>query len=377
MRRILREYVHDQRGTKAIASGLNKDAVPGPATRPWSPDSVSRVLRNRAFVGDLWHQDRWHPGAHEALVDVDLFEQAQSIADARTDSRAAAMRRGDFVLTGTITCVRCDGSYTGTSGTSRNGTAHRYYACQANKRYGAAGCDAPTLPAEEVEMLVTQALLECYSDSALFTQAIEAHLAAHAERRDPLTEQLLAANTAPESKERVRQKYQDDYEAGRLSAERYEGRAAELDREIATMSARVTELELSLDLGDLPVVPTAADLEAMHERLTEGVRSGDVMVRKALFTALIERMNVHAADDIRPTFRLYDPAATSLLDGESSSEVPGQRPGQPGDGLRFASRRPGWTWPSGWSSVVWQATGTAAAPAVTHVLTDVAGWFLR
>ena len=294
-------------------------------------------------MGDPWHQDRWHPGAHEALVDADLFEQAQTIADARTDSPAAAMRRGDFVLTGTITCVRCDGSYTGTSGTSRNGTAHRYYACQTNKRYGAAGCDAPTLPAKELEMRLTQALLECYSDSALFTQAIEAHLAAHAERRDPLTEQLLAANTALESKERVRQKYQDDYEAGRLSAERYEGRAAELDKEIATMSARVTELELSLDLGDLPVVPTAAALETMHERLTEGVRSGDVMVRKALFAALVERINVHAADDIRPTFRLYDPAATSLLDGESSSEVPGQRPGKPGDGLRFASRRPGWS----------------------------------
>lgn len=80
---------------------------------------------------------------------------------------------------------------------------------------------------------MTESLLGLYSDSALFGQAIEAYLAAHAERRDPISEQLHAATTALAAKQRVRSKYQNDYEADRLSAERYETRAAELDEEIA------------------------------------------------------------------------------------------------------------------------------------------------
>lgn len=109
------------------------------------------------------------------------------------------------------------------------------------------------------------------------------------------------------------------------------------------MSAHVAELELSLDVTELPTVPAPAELAALHSRLSEGVRSGSVPVRKSLFTALVERIEVHDADDIRPTFRLYDPAVTSPLDSPSSSEVPGQRPERHGSGLTFSSRSPGWS----------------------------------
>lgn len=348
VRRIFAVYTGRQLGTRAIAASLNEAGIPGPGARGWSADSVSRVLRNRAFVGEIRHKDRWLPGAHEPIVDVELFDAATAILDLRSgDGAAAAATRGDYLLTGVLECPRCAGSFVGRSGTSRSGKVHRYYVCGTVTRYGPGQrCDAPNLPAEELEARVTDALLEVYADSALFAEAIAAHLAARADRDQPLQEQLTAVRAAIADKQRIRQRYQDDYEAGRLSAMRYEARAGELDEQLEALLGTEAELEAELDVTELPAAPTQAELNALHEDLARAVRAGSVPVRKALFAALIDRIEVHGYDDIRPTFRLYDPSAARAINDEAATavaaSVPAQRDGL-ADGVLFASRRPGWS----------------------------------
>jgi site-specific DNA recombinase len=341
--RIFTEYVSGQKGTKAVGIGLNESGLPGPIGRRWTADSVSRVLRNRSFVGEIWHRDRWYAGAHDALVDETLFAEAQTILDARAEPSRAARGRGDFVLSGRIICARCRGAYVGTSGTARNGSLKRYYSCGTARRRGATSCDGPNLPAQELEALLTDALLRSYADTALFSQAIAAHIAAHARRQEPLTEQLTAVRAAVSAKKRVRAKYQDDYEANRLTAERYEARAAQLDQELAALFAHVAKLELQTDVTQLPALPSKAELLALRARLGVGVRAGSLPVRKALFEALVESIEVHDTDDIRPTFRLYDPSAAGRLDTDLTHSAAGQTPDMAGDGSRFASHRLGWS----------------------------------
>ena len=341
--RIFTEYVHEQKGTKTISQGLNESGLPGPGRQVWSHDSVVRILRNRSFVGEVWHRDMWHAGAHGALVDEALFAEAQTILERRSAPAVAARCRGDFVLAGRITCVRCQSAYVGTSGTARDGSRRRYYSCGTARRYGAVRCDAPSLPANELETLVTEALLDSYADTALFSQAVAAHVAAHAHRQEPLTEQLTAARAAVTAKERVRNKYQDDYEAERISAERYETRAAQLDEELAALYAHVATLESQTEVTELPLVPSEVELAVLRARLSVGIREGSVPVRKALFEALVESIEVHAGDDIRPTFRLYDPLAAGMPNTEGTDFAAGQTPDVADDGSRFASRRPGWS----------------------------------
>jgi site-specific DNA recombinase len=313
VRRIFTAYVTTQQGTKAIARALDHDGLPGPGGRNWTADSVSRVLRNRAFLGELWHRDSWHAGAHDAVIDPGLFAEAQRVADSRTGQAAASRRRGDYLLTGTVTCGRCGGAYVGTAGTSAGGRVVRYYSCGTSRRHGPARCTGPSLSADDLEALVTDALLDVYTNTDLFAQAIDAHLSAHADTVADLTEELTAARAAIASKERVRRRYQDDYEAGHLTAARYEDRARQLDDELAALHARVADLEVAAQAPVVPRMPTASELQEMHAHLATGIRSGDVAVRKALFTALVERIEVHDRDDIRPVFRLYDPAARTIL----------------------------------------------------------------
>lgn len=316
VRRIFREYTHDRKGTKAIAQALTADGIPGPGAVGWSPDSVSRVLRNRAFIGQLRYRDTWLDGAHEPIIDIDTFTTAQTLADKRSSyQQASARRRGDFLLSGVIRCARCSSAYVGTSGTSAAGTVSRYYSCGTARRYGAARCDGPSIPAGELEELVTADLLAAYADSALFDEAIAVALADHAQRHEPVAEELAAVTAALTQKERVRQRYQDDYEAGKLAAERYEARAGQLDTELAGLRARTVELQLELERPDVPGTPTGEQLQVLRDQLADRFRTGDIALRKTLYTALIARLEVHDVDDIRATYRLYDPASAAIAPG--------------------------------------------------------------
>ena len=213
--RIFTEYARRSSGFRAIADGLNADHIPSPSGAQWSPQSVANVLRNRAFAGEVRHRDKWLPGAHKPIIDTELFEAAQTLLgerSARGPSKAAL--RGDFVLTGLVTCARCGGAYVGTSGTSKTKVKVRYYSCGAARKYGSKHCAGPSLPAEELEKLVSEALLDSYADSALFTEAIEHHLATQADAREPLQRELRSVQQTLGERQRVLRRYRDDYEAG-------------------------------------------------------------------------------------------------------------------------------------------------------------------
>ncbi|MHB1800048.1 MAG: recombinase family protein [Actinomycetes bacterium] len=315
VRRIFDAYVTDRLGTRAIAIAiaLNHDAIPGPGRAGWSASSVARVLRNRTYIGDIKHKGDWLPGAHDALLPVELFTAAAARLDHHAHNpAAAAASRGEFLLTGTV---------------------WHYYSCGTARRYGAERCAAPNLPAPELETLIVEALLASYADTDLFTQAITAHLAARTDRQEPLTAELDAVTAAIASKGRVRARYQADYESGELSAARYETRAAELDTELAALRERASDLRDTIASTPDPTIPTAAELAALHDRLAAGLASGPIAVRRALATALIETIDIHDTDDIRPVFRLYDPTT-----------VPADQNGRQARGEEFAHRASGWSW---------------------------------
>lgn len=318
VQRIFAEYTAGEHGTKAIAARLNADHLPAPGRRPWSAQSVSHVLANRTFLGELWHRDRWYPGAHEPLIDPDLYARAEALTRHRSSPATAARRRGNYLLSGTITCARCGGAYVGTAGTSRTRQQVRYYSCGASRRYGAATCDGPTLPATELEALVTDALLEAYADPVLFAEAITAARAQHATTTAPAAAELDVVRAELAKKRRVLDRYQADYEAGELTAARYEQRAAELEADVTALTARQDTLQRTLNGPQTPETPTPAEHAALLDHLRRAVRTGDIAARKDLFTALVERVEVRARDDIRPTFRLYGlhPAATAEGDCE-------------------------------------------------------------
>ncbi|HEX6513935.1 MAG TPA: hypothetical protein VF049_00020, partial [Nocardioidaceae bacterium] len=153
-----------------------------------------------------------------------------------------------------------------------------------------------------------------------------------------------AARAAVTHKERLLIKYRDDYEADLLDAGTYTERTRELKGELSAAKARVTELEQQIGVAATAPAPTDADRAALHLLLAERIHTGPVPVRKALFTALVERLEVHAADDVRPTFRLGGPTLIGDEIDQSSEENPSDSDAELASGRQmFAYRHSGWS----------------------------------
>ncbi len=116
------------------------------------------LLRNRLYIGEIRHRDRWYPGEHPGIVPRDLWEkvQAQLNGNLRTH-RNRARDQASSLLTGLI--EDAEGNRFTPSFTIKRGRRYRYYVSQDATKNSAGECEKPTrLPAHEVERRVTERL---------------------------------------------------------------------------------------------------------------------------------------------------------------------------------------------------------------------------
>ncbi|WP_254548656.1 recombinase family protein [Catellatospora tritici] len=176
VRQIFTAYAQTRVGTRAIATALNQRGIRTKTGKPWSGYTIGRMLANRIYLGEKVFGDINVPAAHEPIINPDLFDEVQQIMSTRGEPgsrRAASNSDYDYDLTGLITCPACGLKYIGTSAQGRSRT-YRYYTCVSRIRYGSHGCDAPRLPAEEIDQAVFAALLDLYSDTGLIADAARA-----------------------------------------------------------------------------------------------------------------------------------------------------------------------------------------------------------
>ena len=79
--------------------------------RPFTKDTVRGMLINRFYIGELTDgNDGWVDGAHEPLVDVEVFDEAQR-ARRRRRSQPKTIRRNarTYSLSGLLRCKKCGG----------------------------------------------------------------------------------------------------------------------------------------------------------------------------------------------------------------------------------------------------------------------------
>jgi hypothetical protein len=121
---------------------------------PFSKDTVRAMPRNRFYLDDLPDgQGGWIPGKHVALIDLRMFDLAQS-ARLRNVTRPRRVRtetRSPWALSGLATCV-CGATMTA------YGHASGRQQVRCSRRTQTKNCDAPTFYAEIVEEQIGQFL---------------------------------------------------------------------------------------------------------------------------------------------------------------------------------------------------------------------------
>ena len=148
----------------------------GVGSSRWYPQSVSRLLANRVYLGEVRRGDRpVVAGAHEALVDRATFEAAQ-----RPRLKARPNARGQYLLSGLARCAGCLHPLSG------SGRQSRSYRCRGVRQV----VSAPNS--------ITAARLEAYVVEEFWRQRQETELhavSASADLADLELAQLSAERT--------------------------------------------------------------------------------------------------------------------------------------------------------------------------------------
>ena len=315
--RIFDTYVHQRVGAKEIATQLNEHGHTTKNGKPWSRDSVLTVLRNRAYLGEVFFREVYYPNSHPALVDPDVFESAQEILRVRgEDHTKRAGNSSDYLMSGLIACPLCDKHYLGNSAKG-NKYRYRYYTCYSRLRYGKTTCSADRLPADQLEEAVVEALLSTYERSDLVDEAIRGM----ARRHDQMKEQHIAERTVVRgelaSAEGSIERYLRAFEAGTMPESVCGPRLTDLASTVTQLRHRESELT---ELCESPQEgPSEEEITAMRTQIHAVFANGNPATKKSLVQNLVAEVRITGPRRVQPVFRV--PASMNAEPSASAEKV--------------------------------------------------------
>jgi site-specific DNA recombinase len=320
VRRVFDDYVAGGYSVRQICRRLNTDSVPtSTGNAVWATSTVSRVLRNEAYVGRAYYnrteavpatspsgrpttrqrwraRDEWICIPVPSVVPEETFEAAQAISPDNSRWSPRNTRQQAWLLRGLVRCGSCAVSVSCQQMRGRNGTVHRYYWCHNRDTLRSRGegrrCPERTIRADELDEFVfdqvRQALLR--PDVLL---AGESALAAYQPAPD---DELLGAELARldrkfEAAQAERRRLADLYQAGLVEMPELQRRARDIDaRANHLASQRATLIAQRHDLTlDNKLRRRVADFA---KRATDGIGSLDFDGRQRLMRLLVEEVAV-------------------------------------------------------------------------------------
>jgi site-specific DNA recombinase len=118
---------------------------------------LAHFLKNRLYIGDIGHKDKWFPGEHAAIVDKKTFERVQQLLASKSEGRKTRRSASEALLMGKLYDDR--GNSMSPSFSTKNGIRYRFYVSSALLRGRKADVGSiGRVPAAEVESTVLAAL---------------------------------------------------------------------------------------------------------------------------------------------------------------------------------------------------------------------------
>lgn len=128
-------------------------------------DMVTRMLKNRRYIGEYKYRDIVHPHGIPAIIPQELFDSVQRRMATNKKAPAKHKAEDEYLLTTKLRCGKCDRFMVGESGKSKNSTVYRYYKCVGVKQHK--GCDKKTVRKDWIEDFVVKQIEKVLSDDAL------------------------------------------------------------------------------------------------------------------------------------------------------------------------------------------------------------------
>ncbi len=161
--------------------------------RAFDKSRLLYLLKNVVYIGKVRYDGVVHDGAHEAIVDADVWQRVQMLIGRNAVTSGSAFRnKHGALLGGILRCSNCDCAMTPCY-TTKNNRRFRYYTCLVAQRHGWNKCPAPSIPATEIERFVVERIRAIGADPALRAEVIAQAKAASASRAAELERERLDA----------------------------------------------------------------------------------------------------------------------------------------------------------------------------------------
>ena len=164
---------------------LNAQGVKTSRGYAFSPESVLRTISNERYTGIYIWGDIRVPDGMPAIIHRSVWEEAQRMK--KKTARHVEQGAIDYLLTGKAFCGHCGAAMIGDSGTSKDGTRHYYYSCQARK--ARKGCSKKSLQKDYLESRVIDFVLDHVLSEDHIEENADVIMALQAEemKRSPLS----------------------------------------------------------------------------------------------------------------------------------------------------------------------------------------------
>jgi DNA invertase Pin-like site-specific DNA recombinase len=244
--------------------------------RPFQKDAIRNMLTNSAYIGVVRCGGKAYPGAHEPLIDQQLWDIVQSIRGRRSALRGGtiAVRGAGGLLSELGYCARCGAKlHWYVSG------AGLYYYCSRRRKYGTSACGLEMVPANKIE----PAALDILRSLSLDTSTIE-RVIAEVQRR-------LATPTKPKAVDTARVREQ-------IRRLKLSWRAGDEDLDERTYFTELKRLEALL--LDAPPSPPTKTLDvgkaiAMLSSIPTLLETADRQQQQALLHQVLQKVWIDRA----------------------------------------------------------------------------------
>jgi DNA invertase Pin-like site-specific DNA recombinase len=163
VRRIFDDFV-TLRSATLIAKAYGAEGAVTKSGKPFTKQTLYKMLHNRMYLGEIVHKGQSFPGQHQAIVTQAQWDAVHALiaTDGIERRRETKDRQRDPVLLRSLLFTP-DGERLVPSYTVKKGKTYRYYSPVKHRRLGAWASQHGALPAAAVEELVTQQIIAALS----------------------------------------------------------------------------------------------------------------------------------------------------------------------------------------------------------------------
>ena len=148
-----------------IVDYLNNNGIKTYRHQAMSINSVQRMLKNRAYIGEYHYGQHIYPDGVPQLVPIDLFERVQEKIAKNKKAPARHKAEDDYLLTTKLFCGKCGKYMVGESGTGQPGRVYHYYKCVGVKKHKT--CDKKSIRKDKIEDIVVQQAVNMLADESI------------------------------------------------------------------------------------------------------------------------------------------------------------------------------------------------------------------